>query len=102
MSDNPKYEARVREIAEEMARADCIPGSRLPYDETVIQSIYVPLARIAVKHMVGTAERYYQHGWLRGKKGFPVATEEEIELDFIARGLIPTPERREAGENYAD
>lgn len=95
-----KYNQRVREIAEEMAK-ELFPYSYgtkhlgdVDYNchEEKVKH-YLPAARIAVKHMAEVLCTT-----LVGMGFF----EPMVKQMLLDRGLVPTPERKEAGENYAD
>lgn len=95
MSDNKKYEARVREIAEEMALRDypflAQPQYREKFDDHIIRRL--PSARIAVRHMADQYRKGFAAGYFDR-----VADDVTIDEWLQAIGLIPKPEQRKEAE----
>ncbi|WP_346320946.1 hypothetical protein [Chitinophaga sp. YIM B06452] len=86
MSENKTYDQRVREITKKMAKV-YNPGSWLGEDEFLLK-IYEPSARIAVDLMAEEVQFAMNPAWSKSEKT----------QYLLLRGLIPTPERKEAGE----
>lgn len=87
-----KHDQHVRQIAEEMTALKLgvsIKEFKEIWDTDILHLRYLPAARIAVRHMADEVEAaLIQCGWHQA--GIQ---------DYLAeRGLIPTPERKEAGE----
>lgn len=92
-----RHEAKVREIAEEMAAVYFLPKSE-PMRTTYIER-FIPAARIAVKHMVSTAADSWEEGKLSWYKEIGELEEEEeaffnLDAYLVDRGLVPTNESK--------
>lgn len=92
---NEKYEARVKSLAEEMAReweSKYIEHTDDEYFQATIEE-YIPTAKIALKYM---AEMYVQ-GWKDSREGSFLV--DPISLHLQEYGLIPEPESKEDNTN---
>jgi hypothetical protein len=91
---NEKYEAIVRQIAEEMAKADRDTGGAKAYIK------YINAARVALKHMAEEYDAGYESGFIA--RGSDNKDDEDDMINrlydseslMIARGLIPEPESK--------
>jgi hypothetical protein len=106
---NKTYEARVRKIAEEFMMEnnpliELLKGHAEKSDgwwkyENELE-IYMPAARIAVKHMADEFSQGYEaavqmFGFELDDHGYAISLKDEL----VSRGLIPSPEQwKEAGE----
>lgn len=99
MSEQKTYDQRVREIAEEMYNSHpeevCFRWEGCARQHQSIED-FLPAAHIAVKYMAEEFEAGYNYACIPcddPENGGPY-----IIFGQESRGLIPTPERKEAGE----